>query len=195
MTKMAANGCGIFVERLRMTLLSRKADYAILILSFLQKHPTGGNARLIAEAFGLSRPFVANILKELCQKGYVTSHRGVKGGYAILRPLSTVSLADLLESLDEGFRLTLCNSHHSDPASSEACSLESSCVVKHPLSEVHRRIYSVLSSTTMADLFAHTTEMAAPAAAMANRLTSLPMSSSCNNPAGTTIPPLSNVTI
>lgn len=178
-----------------MTLLSRKADYAILILSFLQKHPTGGNARLIAEAFGLSRPFVANILKELCQKGYVTSHRGVKGGYAILRPLSSVSLADLLESLDEGFRLTLCNSHNAGPTASEACSLESSCVIKNPLSEVHRRIYSVLSSTTMADLFAPTTESVPPAPMMTGRLTSLPMSGSCNNPAGTAIPPLSNVTI
>ena len=63
-----------------MTLLSRKADYALLILSYLFRRPEGGNARAIAERFGLSRAFVANILKELGHAGYVTSHRGVKGG-------------------------------------------------------------------------------------------------------------------
>jgi Rrf2 family transcriptional regulator, cysteine metabolism repressor len=158
-----------------MTLLSRKADYAILILSYLTKTPTGGNARLIAEAFGLSRPFVANILKELCQKGFVASHRGVKGGYAILRPLSGVTIADLLESLDEGFRLTLCNSSHGEP-----CSLESNCSIKNPLGEVHRRLYGVLNATTLADLFATNT---APAIApiSESRLTSLPMSGSCSD--------------
>ena len=36
-----------------MTLLSRKADYALLILSHLYHHPTGGNARAIAEACGV----------------------------------------------------------------------------------------------------------------------------------------------
>jgi Rrf2 family protein len=92
-----------------MTLLSRKADYALLILSHLYQKPEGGNARAIAEKFGLSRSFVANILKELCQKGFVDSHRGVKGGYALARPAHTISLAELLESLEDGFRLTMCN--------------------------------------------------------------------------------------
>ena len=32
-----------------MTLLSRKADYALLILSYLHQHKTGGTARAIAE--------------------------------------------------------------------------------------------------------------------------------------------------
>src|SRR5262245_47070916 len=46
---------------LLMTLFSRKADYALLILSYLFRRPEGGNARAIAEQYGLSRAFVANI--------------------------------------------------------------------------------------------------------------------------------------
>ena len=98
-----------------MTLLSRKADYALLILSYLHTQ-AGGTARAIAEQFGLSRPFVANILKELCQKGFVASHRGVKGGYVLARPAETITLAELLETIDEGFRLTVCNhARHARP--------------------------------------------------------------------------------
>ena len=35
-----------------LTLLSRKADYALLILSYLNDKPGGGTARAIADKFG-----------------------------------------------------------------------------------------------------------------------------------------------
>lgn len=137
-----------------MTLLSRKADYALLILSHLYHNATGGNARTIAEKFGLSRPFVANILKELTHAGYVTSHRGVKGGYALLRPASDVTLAELLESIEEGFKLTVCNGHGSTVQEEESCSVSQICPMKGPVAEIHRRLMDVLRGVTLEELFA-----------------------------------------
>jgi len=134
-----------------MTLLSRKADYALLILSYLYERPVGGNARAIAEQFGLSRAFVANILKELCQKGFVASHRGVKGGYSLARPANTISLAELLETVEDGFRLTMCNpTGHADD---DGCSLTAVCTVKGTMAEVHRRLIEVLRGVSLAELF------------------------------------------
>jgi Rrf2 family protein len=133
-----------------VTLLSRKADYALLILSYLHEKPVGGNARSIAEKFNLSRPFVANILKELCQKGFVTSHRGVKGGYSLARPANTISLAELLETVEDGFRLTACNSSHH---AGDACSLTDVCTIHGPMAEVHNRLIGVLRGVTLAELF------------------------------------------
>lgn len=136
-----------------MTLLSRKADYALLILSFLHQHKSGGTARAIADQFGLSRSFVANILKELCQSGFVASHRGVKGGYALARDAATVSLAELLETVEDGFRLTVCNTVHVE-GEDEPCSHASSCTVKGPMAEVYERLMGVLRGVTLAELFA-----------------------------------------
>lgn len=133
-----------------MTLLSRKADYALLILSYLYRHAEGGNARAIAERFSLSRPFVANILKELCHNGYVTSHRGVNGGYVLQSSAETATLAELLEAIGEGFRLTLCSTTH---AADDPCALEAACPVKGPLADIHQRIVSVLSGVTLVELF------------------------------------------
>lgn len=133
-----------------MTLLSRKADYALLILSYLHQRPEGGNARAIAERFGLSRPFVANILKELCHQGYVASHRGVKGGYVLQKSADEITLAEVLEAIGERFRLTLCNSPLLDE---EPCSLESDCPMRAPLADIHRRIVAVLSGVTLAQMF------------------------------------------
>ena len=135
-----------------MTLLSRKADYALLILSYLHQNKTGGTARAIAEQFELSRPFVANILKELCNKGFVTSHRGVKGGYALARDAGTISLAELLEAVEEGFRLTVCN-HAPDVPSGDACAHAGSCTVKGPMADVHARLIGVLRGVTLTELF------------------------------------------
>jgi Rrf2 family transcriptional regulator, cysteine metabolism repressor len=134
-----------------MTLLSRKADYALIILQYLHTN-TNGNARTIAEKFGLSRAFVANILKELGTKGYVTSTRGVKGGYLLARASSTITLAELLQVVEEGFKLTVCSDH----SLAGTCEVDHVCPVKGPMAEIHRRIMEVLRGITLADVFAPT---------------------------------------
>jgi len=161
-----------------VTLLSRKADYALLILSYLHQHKTGGTARAIAEQFDLSRPFVANILKELCNKDFVTSHRGVKGGYALARDAGTISLAELLEAVEEGFRLTVC-SHGEEEEHTDACSHANTCTVKGPMAEVHQRLMGVLRGVTLVELF---DPKAAPSA-----LHALPVLSSAKSRCGSAV--------
>jgi Rrf2 family protein len=133
-----------------MTLLNRKVDYALLILSHLY-HATGGEStRTIAESFGLSKPFAANILKELCREGVVTSQRGVKGGYALVPGAAKMSLAELLRRIGEQFELTVCSGEHEAAAS---CALESVCPVKSPLAEIHQRVHDVFRNVTLQELF------------------------------------------
>jgi len=152
-----------------MTLLSRKTDNALLILSWLhQCAPTGACARTIAEKYGLSRGFVANILKELCQKNFVVSKRGVSGGYVLERPLEQVTLAELIESLEDGFQLTSCSGNRSE--SQDHCGMESACPIRGPIRELHRRMMVVFSDVTVADLI----QPALPEMTFQSRLDRLP---------------------
>jgi Rrf2 family cysteine metabolism transcriptional repressor len=148
-----------------VTLLSRKADYALLILSYLHQKQQGGTARAIAEKFGISHAFVANILKELCQDGFVQSHRGVKGGYALARKASSITLAELLESVEDGLRLTMCNSGAHEEH--ENCSLMGVCTLQGPISEVHHRLLEVLRGVTLAELFDPSGRIPQPSALLA----------------------------
>lgn len=132
-----------------MALLSRKVDYALLILAYLHHKPEGACARAIADCYSLSRAFVANILKDLCQRGFVTSHRGVKGGYTLQRPAADISLAEVLTALDESFRFAACNEVNPD----EGCSLAQVCPIRGPVAQVHDRIRAVLHSVTLTELF------------------------------------------
>ena len=132
-----------------MALLNRKVDYAILVLWYLHRNPDGGSAREIAERFSLSRAFVANILKELCGKGFVTSHRGAQGGYVLQRPADAINLADFIEAMDDSFRLANCNQLMPD----DGCALFAACPVKGPIGAIHARIRDVLRNVTLAELF------------------------------------------
>jgi Rrf2 family protein len=131
-----------------MALLSRKVDYALLILCDLHQRSGAACAREVADRFGLSRPFVANILKRLCRKGFVKSQRGVKGGYVLGRPAAEVKLGELMESLESPFHLTECCQ-----LAPESCELMGLCPVRGAIAEVDRRIRDLLGSVTLAELF------------------------------------------
>lgn len=131
-----------------MTLMSRKVDYALVILSYLNRNRDGACAREIADRYELSKGFVANILKVLCTKGFVASHRGVKGGYFLVRDSEDINLAELMEALDESFNLAECTKAGDGP-----CTMTSICPVRGAIHDVHRRIRDVLRTVTLAELF------------------------------------------
>jgi len=132
-----------------MPLLNRKVDYALLILCYLHHKPEGGCARAIASGFNISRPFVANILKDLCHQGFVHSQRGVKGGYSLREETGQRSLADLIDALDDTLQLAECNT--ADPG--ECCSLAAQCPIRAPIAEIHQRMRALLESVKLVDLF------------------------------------------
>jgi Rrf2 family protein len=133
------------------TLLSKKTDYALLILSHLSERAGGGSAREIADRFGLSKAFLANILKELCQKEFLVSHRGVKGGYALARPADRISLAELLEALEDGWKLTTCTGEEDEDE--HECTVHNLCPIRGPLNEIHRAMIGALQGVSLADVF------------------------------------------
>jgi Rrf2 family protein len=132
------------------TLVSKKTDYALLILSHLSERPGGSSAREIADRYGLSKGFLANILKELGQKGFVDSHRGVKGGYTLARPADRITLAELLEALEDGWKLTTCTGEGENDE--HECTVHNLCPIRGPLNEIHKAIVGVLRNVTLADV-------------------------------------------
>lgn len=132
-----------------MSLISRKVDYAILTLVELARGGRDASARDLAERHGLSKAFVANILKELCQAGVVESHRGVLGGYRLAKPPREITVRGLIAALDGEFQFMACAG---DDVAEHDCGLVNSCPVREPLRKVHDRLLAVLADVTLADL-------------------------------------------
>ena len=79
----------------------------------------------------------------------MASHRGVKGGYVLQRTADEVSLAELMEALDDSFHLAECTKE----SDVHVCTFTHVCPVRGAIGEVHRRIREVLRSVTLAELF------------------------------------------
>jgi len=70
--------------------MSRITDYGIVLLTHLAAGAADPddpvhNARELAARAGLPLPVVSKILKTLTREGFLLSHRGIKGGYALSR--------------------------------------------------------------------------------------------------------------
>ncbi len=57
-------------------------------------------AEAIAEAQGIPRKFLDNILQGLRQAGLIESRRGPDGGHRLARPACEISIADVIRAID-----------------------------------------------------------------------------------------------
>ena len=71
-----------------MTLLklSKKTDYAIILLTHFGEEEDPVSAQEVAKHYKLPYPMVANILKQLVSSGLIESIRGKHGGYVLAKP-------------------------------------------------------------------------------------------------------------
>lgn len=135
--------------------LHRQVDYALRCVIYL----SGTRERLatkseIAEAVSAPDLFVAKILQRLVHSGLVVSTRGVRGGFALARDPSTLSVLDVMDVAHAPTAPRPC------VLNPRACEFRASCPM-HPIwLRIHQWTMRELKKTTIASL-AKTTKMAA----------------------------------
>lgn len=139
-----------------MIRISKKADYAIVLLTHLARQSARDDsteipisAQELANAVPLGKPTIANLLKVLTRASILESMRGVHGGYRLARPPREISLAAILEAVDGPLAIVECAT--ADPFEDTPCDLVSCCPTHNPLKVVQRRIVSLLEDTTLDD--------------------------------------------
>jgi Rrf2 family protein len=84
--------------------VSAKAEYACLaILELAANHADNQPVRIkaIADAQGIPQRFLVQILLQLKTAGLVVSVRGASGGYQLARPPESISLAAVINALED----------------------------------------------------------------------------------------------
>jgi Rrf2 family protein len=84
--------------------VSAKAQYACLAMLELASNyqePQLLQVKTIADAHGISSRFLVQILLQLKVHGLVRSLRGAAGGYQLARSPETISLADVINAIDD----------------------------------------------------------------------------------------------
>ena len=135
-----------------MLQITKRVDYALIALTHLAIHLDERlAAREIAEAYHLSRPLMANVLKDLARGDLVRSVRGTKGGYELVLDPATLPLGRVVELLEGPLQIAACLGEEDLPAD-ECCSASAVCPVKHSVFRIHARIRDILYGQTIADL-------------------------------------------
>jgi len=136
-----------------MLHITKRVDYALIALTHLALHREERfAAREIAETYHLSRPLMANVLKELSRGELVRSVRGTKGGYEIVLDPKTLPVGRVVELLEGPLQIAACTADEQPSEDDECCSAASVCPVKHSVFRIHAMIRDVLYGQTIADL-------------------------------------------
>jgi Rrf2 family protein len=144
--------------------ITAQEEYGLRCLLQLARHPLGEPITLasIAEAEGLSIPYVAKLMNVLRGGRLVESVRGRSGGYSLTRPADQVAVSAALVVLGGPlFTSDFCDEHH---GTLEACAHADRCSIRTLWGVVGGLIDQVLQRTTLADLVRHNVACGAPAA-------------------------------
>jgi Rrf2 family transcriptional regulator, cysteine metabolism repressor len=131
---------------------SAKAQYACVAMvelacNYGERTPV--HLRTIAESHGISQRFLVQILLQLKGAGLLDSTRGAAGGYQLAKPPSDISLADIIQAIDQG----------PPPIHSALAGLNTTSavqVVSHCLQDLQNREQQRLAEVTVADLVKQT---------------------------------------
>lgn len=133
---------------MRITTL---AEYGVICALHLARRADEGpvTGRDIAERERLPGDYVEQILLRLRRAGIVRSTRGARGGYALARLASDISIRDVIEASETTTFDLHCVSH---PIGEERCSSSHSCSIRPVWMLLQRKIDDVLQGVRLSDL-------------------------------------------
>ena len=135
-----------------MVSLTRKTDYALVAMADLARRvPMAGNTREMSARLRIPLPALRKIMTQLMHKGLVVSTRGSEGGYCLVSPPETISLAELIDAVDGPFKLVLCTGPKLNCEKSE-CEIQEGCRVREPIGKVHDLLDGVLRQVSIAQV-------------------------------------------
>jgi cysteine desulfurase len=130
--------------------LTTKGRYAVMAMADLAGHAEDGATPLstVAERQSLPLAYLEQLFVPLRRSGLVESARGRSGGYRLAKPAEEISVADIMDAVEEDTRFTRCS--HNDPR----CSSVTPCVTHGLWSALSETTGTFLASVRLADVVA-----------------------------------------
>ena len=129
--------------------LTHLADYAVVLMTAAARR--NPSARLSATDLsldtGVPLPTAQKLMQQLSAHGLLVGQRGAGGGYALARPVSEISLADIIEAVEGPFTMTMC----ADGVNHD-CLLDAYCRVKPHMGVVGDAVRGALGAVSLQEL-------------------------------------------
>jgi Rrf2 family protein len=106
------------------------------------------SAAELSQETGVPLPTAQKLMGRLAASGLLTSVRGAGGGFTLARPVTEISLADIIEAVEGPIAMTQCTG--SDEASD--CALDAHCRVKPHMNIVSNAVRGALGAVSLQSL-------------------------------------------
>jgi len=129
-------------------MISRKAEYAILILAEMALH--NRNTRLSSREIAANRSIPVNLVSQLLpvlrKSGWISGTRGPKGGIVLVVDPAKLSLHQVIEAVDGKTIITRCLTENLP------CSAKKHCPLRTVWQEAQKSMTAKLSQVTIKEL-------------------------------------------
>jgi Rrf2 family iron-sulfur cluster assembly transcriptional regulator len=127
--------------------LTTKGRYAVTAMLDLALNKEKGPVSLadISERQGISLSYLEQLFAKLRKCALVTSVRGPGGGYLLNQECEQISVASIIDAVNESIDATGCNNQGN-------CQAGEICLTHHLWSDLSDQIHSFLSDISLADL-------------------------------------------
>lgn len=135
--------------------VTKWGEYGILCSLYLAHRYKDGEpcgAAEIAEMQAIPIQYAQQILHRLRKGGIITSIRGPRGGYRLIRPPEEISLRQVFAAAEGETFAVLCEA---GPMYGESCDFERHCGLRGVWQELRRLIDEALEQKTLASVLAH----------------------------------------
>jgi len=129
--------------------LNTRGRYAVMAMADLAKFGDGQSVPLsaVAQRQRISLDYLEQLFLKLRRAGLVESVRGRHGGYRLGRSANEIFVAEIMNAVEEGTRMTRCFGE-----GTAGCLGESRCLTHDLWTALGARIESFLASVSLADV-------------------------------------------
>ena len=138
--------------------LTTKGRYAVTAMLDLGLHACHNPVALadISLRQGISLSYLEQLFSKLRQRKLVKSVRGPGGGYQLNIAAADISVASVIDAVDESIDTTRCGAKNNTALEAsiqhEGCQEGEQCLTHHLWMDLSQQIHSFLSSITLLDL-------------------------------------------
>lgn len=127
--------------------LTTKGRYAVTAMLDLALHALKDPVALadISVRQGISLSYLEQLFSKLRQQALVKSIRGPGGGYLLNKPVGKISIADVIDAVDESLDTTRCREKGN-------CQDGETCLTHHLWLDLSNEIHQFLSNISLEDL-------------------------------------------
>lgn len=133
-----------------MLKVNKVSEYGILTLGFVAKASEPLSAREISEGTKLPYEITAKTLQKLKDGGFLSSTKGINGGYRLQKPLSEITFAEVITAIEGPVNVADCFQDTLEVSAD--CARTGCCEMKSGMGKINSQIRSIFEKTSVQEI-------------------------------------------